>query len=314
MAQRNDGLFFYLGVLILLVFPWLGLTYHLWGWVVDVSLLLSVFGVGYRLGWIAAAVLLASGYAVAAGVFGFSGVETLSFTPVAGVFGLWIRRWLPGNVAFFWSVAVAAALTVFPFLRGFPDMMNESLIRENVDFMMQMYQTTGLFATLQQQGMTEIMIRQRITDTLALYLQLTPALTAIAGMMTYGMAYYILRRFYGGWNRAVPFVLWRFPKKTLWGVNAAIILFLIGEQFSQPVLKLFGLNVMLVYAAVTLVLGMAVFTFFLKATQLPVLVKWGIIGFNIVLAPFSVMSIMLLGLLDLGLNFRRLPDQTSDKP
>ncbi|MDR3270921.1 MAG: YybS family protein [Peptococcaceae bacterium] len=313
MARTKDGVLFYLGLLTLLVFPWLGAVLPLLGWVTDVCLLIAVFGLSNRLGWFKPALCLAVGYIVAVGTQGIAGMALVHYTPLAGIFGAWSRRWPSRGTAFFWALAAAALLAVAPFLLSFGVMLQEALAQENIDAMLRMYQANGFFEPFQQQGMSDRMIREVFVDSMTFYLHLTPAFVAILGMLEYGLAHAIfqriLRRMSGTRNMIIPFSLWRFPRWTIWGANLGILLFLGGDVLATPAVKLTGMNLMLIYAGLAFVLGMAVVAFFLRAFRVSGLVKWGIIAFNVIFAPFSVITLTLLGLLDLGLNFRRLPDQ-----
>ncbi len=66
---------------------------------------------------------------------------------------------------------------------------------------------------------------------------------------------------------------------------------------------------MVVYGALTLVLGVSVFVFLLQSPKIPRLLKFALIIASFVYLFFSVVSLVMFGLFDLVFNFRRLPEE-----
>jgi hypothetical protein len=306
---------FYLGIGILVALPLISTAFGLWGWPVNLLLLLIVFGSGYTSGLQNTAVMLGLGYSAAFLFFGFSVYTQMSFVPFAGLMGVWLsRQSMSTGAKLFWGIATTALLALLPAFGSYTG-VDERIVKENVDYILQYYNANGMLAALQQQGMTEAYIREKAAQSLRLYFQITPGLIAMAGLLIYAAAYYIMARLpWAGNNLPLPFSHWYLPRFSLWGANLAIIMYLVGDQVSQNGIRMAGLNLMVIYAGLALIQGMAVLTYFIKSPRIPGILKWGIVLSSLIFTPFSLISIVLLGLFDMGLNFRRLINNGEVKP
>ncbi len=81
-----------------------------------------------------------------------------------------------------------------------------------------------------------------------------------------------------------------------------------GDEFALAFLKGLGTNLLVVYAGVALVLGLAVYVHFLRSPRIPLLLKWAMLFVNLFYFLFSIVAIVVFGLFDLVFNFRKLPD------
>lgn len=306
MLLKDEEALNYLAGAILLSFPWLGMVLGTWGFVWEVLMLIAVFLVGRRRGLRRATLSLLIGYVAPLIVFGATAFNLMSLVPLAGLLGVlgWHKHW-PVRVTFFWSAALATVLGTIPTLlfmtQGFSALTTSDLINTTV----QQYQASGLLATMQQQGITEVQFR----DLLQQGTLILPSFAALAALVEFGFIFYFVRIWFNENEGRIPFARWRLPWYAVWGAVLGIAFYLLGDQFSWTVLRVLGINLMVVYGALTLVLGVSVFVYLLQSPRIPRLLKFALIISSFIYFFFSVVSLIMFGLFDLVFNFRRLPEE-----
>lgn len=295
---------------ILLTFPWVGIYLGTWGFFWEALMLFAVFLAGRRKGLLRAASILISGYLAALIVFGGAAFNQMGFIPLVGLLGVygWNKRW-PVNVTFFWGAALAAVLGSLPTLpyviQGFDVKTIEDLINSTVH----QYQSMGFLVVMQQQGISEVQIRALIEQGIQLYLLVVPSIAALIAIIEFGFVYYIMRRWLEGNGGWIPFTRWRLPWYAVWGAILGIACYLLGDEFAWPFFRGLGINLMVVYGVLTLVLGTAVYLYMLKSPRIPRFLKWTLVISSFIYFFFTVISIIMFGLFDLVFNFRRLPEE-----
>ena len=306
MLLKDEDALNYLAGAILLSFPWLGMVLGTWGFVWEVLMLIAVFLVGRRRGLRRATLSLLIGYVAPLIVFGATAFNLMSLVPLAGLLGVlgWHKHW-PVRVTFFWSAALATVLGTIPTLlfmaQGFSALTTSDLINTTV----QQYQASGLLATMQQQGITEVQFR----DLLQQGTLILPSFAALAALVEFGFVFYFVRIWFNENEGRIPFARWRLPWYAVWGAVLGIAFYLLGDQFSWTVLRVLGINLMVVYGALTLVLGVSVFVYLLQSPRIPRLLKFALVISSFIYFFFSVVSLIMFGLFDLVFNFRRLPEE-----
>ena len=310
MLLKDEVALNYLARAILLTFPWLGIILGTWGFVWGALLLLAVFLVGRRRGLPIATSSLVIGYVAPLLVFGATAFNVMSLVPLVGLLGVlgWHRHW-PVRVTFFWSAALAAVLGTLPTLsfmvQGFSALTASDMINTTV----QQYQASGLLAALQQQGITEVQVRDLLQQGIHIYALILPSFAALLALVEFGFVFYFARVWFNEDEERIPFTRWRLPWYAVWGAVLGIAFYLLGDQFSWTVLRVVGINLMVVYGALTLVLGASVFVYLLQSTRIPRFLKFALIITSFIYLFFSVMSLIMFGLFDLVFNFRRLPEE-----
>lgn len=296
---------------ILLTFPWLGIVLGTWGFLWEALMLLAVFVIGLRKGLLRALVFLLIGYGAAMIVLGTTALNQMGFVPLAalmGVFG-WQKRW-PVRVTFFWGATLAAALGAIPTISYVVQGFDAKTIGDLINATVLQYQASGLLVLMQQQGITEPQIRDLLQQGINLYVLVIPSIAALIAIVEFGFVYYIMRRWLkdaGGW---IPFTRWRLPWYSVWGAVLGIAFYLLGDQFTWPVFRGLGINLMVIYGAMTLVLGTAVYLYLLKSPKIPKFLKWMLIISSFIYFYFTVVSMVVFGLFDLVINFRHLPEES----
>ena len=310
MFLSDETVVNYLAGAILLTFPWLGGAWGTWGFIWEVLLLLAVFLVGRRRGMSLAAVLLLIGYVVPI-VLGAAAFNQISLVPLAGLMGVlgWHRHW-PVRRTFFWSAMFAAVLGALPTLSFMAQGFDAKTVSDMINMIVQQYQAAGLLVLMQQQGFSEVQIRDLLQQVIRFYALITPGLAAMAAFVEFGLVFYVVRRWFKDDEGRIPFTRWSLPWYAVWGAVLGIAFYLLGDQFSWMVLRGVGINLMFVYGALTLVLGTSLYLYLLQSPKIPRFLKLAIIIASILYFFFSVVSIMMFGLFDLVFNFRRLPEES----
>ncbi len=300
----------FLAILALVVGPWVGVSRGAWGWMLDVLLLLAVFWIGRNgrekeFRW--AALFLVLGYGIALALNGFSSLEHFGFVPWAGLVTLWaMKSRFPQRDTIFWSLVAAGLAGVIPALSLLHQGIQQESIQSLIQTMVDQYRQAGLIENLQQQGLSEVDVRSLLETALRYIILLTPGMAAISGIVEWAAVYYFFARWYPTLGREYrPFTLWALPWYAVWGMNLAVASYLLGDQFQWLFLRSFGINLMLVYGVVALVLGSAIFAFFLKSPWMSRLLKFILIFSSLIYFQVTVIGLTLLGLFDLVLNFRR---------
>lgn len=313
--QRTSN---FLAILALVLGPWVGVSREAWGWMLDVLLLLSVLWTGRNgrdNGFRYAAVFLILGYGIAFALNGISSIKSFGFVPWAGLVTVWaLKANFPQRATVFWSLIAAGLAGTFPawslLYQGIPQESIQSLIQAVLD----QYRQSGMTEAFQQQGMSEVEIRLLLDQVVNTIVLLTPGLAAISGIVVWGAVYYFFARWFPEPGREYrSFTQWSLPWYAVWGMILAVASYLIGDQYQWLTLRSFGINLMLAYGVVSLILGSAIFSFYLKSPWMSRLLKVILIISSLIYIQVTVVGLILLGLFDLVLNFRRLPVLKKDE-
>lgn len=297
--------------MILVIFPWLGVVLGTWGFFWEVLMLLAVFLVGRRSGLPKVSVFLVIGYVFPLVVIGAPALNQMSFVPLAGLLGVlgWRKHW-PVRRSFFWGALAAGVLGAIPTLSFLVQGFDVKTVSEITNLIVQQYRASGLLTTMQQQGITEVQVRNLLQQLIYFYALIIPSLAVIVAFIEYGLVFYIARRWFKDGEGRIPFSRWSLPWYAVWGALLGIAFYLLGDQFSWFVLRGLGINLMVVYGAITLVLGTSVYLYLLQSPKIPRLLKYALIIVSFLYLLFSVVSLMMFGLFDLVFNFRRLPEES----
>ena len=311
MFLSDETVVNYLAGAILLTFPWLGVAWGTWGFIWEAVLLLAVFLVGRRRGLPIAASLLLIGYVIPLTVLGVAGFNQMSLVPLAGLMGVlgWHKQW-PVRMTFFRSAMFAAVLGALPTLSFMAQGFDAKTVSDMINMIVQQYQALGLLAVMQQQGITEVEARDLLQRGIHFYALIIPSFAAISAFVEFGLVFYIFRRWFKDDEGRIPFTRWSLPWYAVWGAVLGIAFYLLGDQFSWTILRGLGINLMVVYGALTLVLGTSVYLYLLQSPKIPRFLKFALIIASFIYFFFSVVSIMMFGLFDLVFNFRRLPEES----
>ncbi|KUK83387.1 MAG: Uncharacterized protein XD97_0193 [Pelotomaculum thermopropionicum] len=131
--------------------------------------------------------------------------------------------------------------------------------------------------------------------------------SAFEAVLTYLLARVLLRRLkYPALTPGVPFSGISFPWYIIWGLIAGLSLTLAGDQFSAPLIAKTGKNILFILFYVYLFSGLSVVVYFYQKSKLAGLLKVLLVMLAIVYIPFSMVIVLLLGVADPLVGFRRL--------
>ncbi|HWQ89737.1 MAG TPA: DUF2232 domain-containing protein [Desulfitobacteriaceae bacterium] len=302
----------YFSMALIVCLPWFCTSWVMWSWIWEMVILMAVLWIGWRTGLKWTAIYLLTGYGLAAISFHGPGLQQMGYVPWAGLITVYgLKKDWPLRFTFFWSIVAAGLLGAIPIvIFPQPDLQSQDFLNS----LMTQYESKGLLPALQEQGITEPELRTMLEQVLQVYARIIPALAAVSAIAEFSLICYFFLR----WSdplrkKRVPFSFWRLPWYAVWGVIAALICYLLGDELSWLWLSSLGLNLLVVYAAVTSVVGISVYVFFLRSPHVPRLVKWMLILGNVLYFYYSWVSIILFGLFDLVFNFRRLPEGARGK-
>lgn len=98
-----------------------------------------------------------------------------------------------------------------------------------------------------------------------------------------------------------------YPWYSIWGLIAGLGFILAGDQFSLRILVITGLNILFVLFYAFLLLGTSVALFFWKAIKMPFIFRFLIVLLAFFYLPIAATVLLLLGITDPLINYRRLP-------
>lgn len=304
-----------LAIFALLAGPWFGVSRGSGGWLLEVAMLIAALWVGRSMGLRVLSLCLFLGYVAAlfAGG-GLSSLVNIGFLPWVslqtqwGIEHVWSRR---SN--FFWSLVLSGVLGVLPIVPTLQQGMGPELMQGLIGSMMDQYRQSGILTSFTQQGLSEADIEKLLQQFFQYLFLFVPGLTALGAMIEYGTVYYFFARWFSPKDQLLPsFSFFRLPRLAIWGINLGIASYLIGDQWNFIGLRVFGMNLMLIYACLALVLGSSIFLYYLLSPRLSGFLKGTLIFASFIYFQVTIVSLILLGLLDLVLNFRHLPEDISN--
>ncbi|HQD54782.1 MAG TPA: DUF2232 domain-containing protein [Peptococcaceae bacterium] len=238
--------------------------------------------------------------------------------PLGGVswaYGLAFRKDYRPRTALLLGVGVtmAAFLGLILFLvlqRGITlDYISQQL-QANVEPMIEKYRSEGLF-NKNYPGFTEETFRQQLQIAVQTIIRLFPALSLIWGTIVAAANYFFARSALQSLEMQVPVVSplsqWQLPWWVIWGFIFGYAAYLWGDYYEVAWALVVGQNIMLLYALVFFVLGCAVASFFLKKYISSSNMRWVVVLLCLLFTGILlVVLLVLLGLLDLLFNYRKL--------
>ncbi|SHN69467.1 DUF2232 domain-containing protein [Desulfitobacterium chlororespirans] len=301
-----------LAVLVLVIGPWLGVSMQVWGWMLDILLLIALLWVGRSVGRQRlryGLVFLISGYGLALLFNGVSSLHYFSFVPWAALVTLWgMGANVPQRALVFWSLVAAGILGVLPTLAMLMQGIPQESIQSFVQNMMEQYRQAGMLESLKTQGISELELQSLFEQIVNTLIMLTPGLVAITALAKWGAVYYTFLRWMPIPGREYrPFTEWRLPWYAIWGMNFAIVSYLLGDQFQWLAMKSIGINLMLVYGVVAFVLGSALFVTLLRKPWLSGFFRFVLLFSSFLYIQVTAIVLIIMGLLDLVLDFRHMP-------
>jgi len=305
----------YVSRFVLILLPVVSSLSNSWSWAAEILLFFAVFFHGRDSSLRLTSVLLGAGY-VAALIVSIIGVDNfwlLGFSPWAGVLLLALeRRGMTTGQSMFWSLIAVVFLSSLPVIPMLREALRPENIQEAIARYAQAAEQQGWFAVLEKQNLTEEDFKSYLGVAIPVYYKLTPAMAGIFGMAEMGLAYLVYRQSIKARLKLPSFAVWQLPWYTIWIAIAGIAIYLSGNHFKVYVLETVGMNLILVMAAISLLLGCCCLVFLLTHSRMPRWFFWLIIFGVIFLNYYIVMGLVFIGLFDLAFNIRKIPEKTEE--
>jgi len=297
--------------LLLILLPFLASAFQYWSWFAEILLLLAVFYFSRSNGLRFTVTFLAIGYLASLIKLGTAGIWQIGYTPWAGVLLVALKKkGLDTAASVFWSLMLAAFLNALPLIPNLGQMLSAEHINATVSSALEFYRQQGSLSMLEQQGFSAQDIEKYFRIILPVYFKLLPGASGVMAMLCLGLAYFIFRMSLRKVEGFKPFSHWRFPWYTIWVAIVGIGAYLLGDYAKNDILTIFGMNVMLIIAVICLVLGFACLVYWAKHPKTPRFLVVAIVIFALFFSQFLMAGLVFVGLFDLVLNFRHIPEKT----
>jgi hypothetical protein len=303
----------YASRLILILVPFFSSLFHTWSWIVELLLLFAVLihsrGSGLRL----TAALLGMGYLASMILAGGSGISQIGFTPWAGVLFLGLQlRGLSVAQSMFWGLMTAVLLSSLPVVPMVGEALQPDNLQRKITSAFQYYEQQGTLSALEKQGMPRAEFEKYLGIALPVYYKLMPALAGILGMLELGVAFLLYRISLRKTRKSKPVSLWRLPWYAVWVVILGLASYLGGGFLGIGFLEIAGLNIMVIMAPISLILGFSCLAYLLKHPKVPRFFFWIIVFAGVFFPYFVLVGLVMVGLFDLVLNLRKIPENIEE--
>jgi hypothetical protein len=244
---------------------------------------------------------------------GFTG--TVAVLAVGLVYGIALLRQKPPGRTIFWAAVVMAAglLWRLPDLAKVWGLWQQGLAG-GIEATMDLYHQFGLVETMARQGVGPEQLRDSMTKMAEHLGRLFPSLVVWEVVAAVVIAYLLSRWLVSRW-RPVPalgaFSTWQLPWPFAWGVITGLAALLWGDWQGTALAVTVGENILASYLPLLLVTGLEVVCYLWRHLPLPVLVKGLVLVSLFFYLPVGGLMLVLLGLFDPLLNFRRLAPESN---
>lgn len=315
MAVRQLPLYIFSGLLVLLLLSYASGQIPLAGLLASALMPLPIILTINRAGWGGGLLVVAAAIATILYLEQFTGskgeVIPLLHMAVLGIcLAVLASRSLPpelvvGGAALLGMVFQAGLLLILSYQQGLPPSAYlEQSVATVWSAMAQIIDKEQVLEKeLNQAGLT-------LAEMLSLIAQLTPALLFINNIVV-ALGNYLLSRSLGtGRHWAVPKV-----PLTCWEAPGWLVFVLIGTGFAllvpSQIVRMVALNLLLISLLLYFFQGVAIIAFSFQRFQVPRFLRWSIYGLLILIKP-ALLLVILMGLVDLWLDFRRLHQPPSE--
>lgn len=208
------------------------------------------------------------------------------------------------------AFAALAMLFINLALMGFSPESIAAYLDEYQKEMLTMYETTGMTAILAQQGMSQAQISEFLIQMINIAIRIMPAMMIIShgamAIVTYFITTYILKRLKIRIPRAHGFQNWILPGSFVWALIAVWALWLAGDYISISWMNILILNLLLVFAALLFLNGLAFSMHIVKFKEMSMWMKLFTAFFVMLFFTGFIVGLILTGLADLLFDFRKL--------
>lgn len=296
-----------LALVLALGLPVLAADLNVWGFFVDICAVVPFVWIGVRRGKAAAiglALLAVVGvYLVSRNlVLTLGNGMVLLGVSLSFVLGL-ERGWKPGKMLFWGS------LMWIPFVVLSIGSVGQDWLTQLQNAYLEMFQQSDMQQMLiSSQGLGASQTQDWLQKVSWIAAAIYPAILYLYGLVTMVVNFLlvkaVMKRGMGLGLEIGPFMRWTLPWYAVWGAIAGLAAYLAGDNWNLTWLIVVGINLGLVYAVICLVLGLSVAIHLFVSPRIPFLLK---IIF-VILVLINPLILSLLGLFDMVMNFRKIPE------
>ena len=176
--------------------------------------------------------------------------------------------------------------------------------------MIEFYRQTGMLDNILAQGTTEAQFRAEIASMASITMKLYPAFMAMVGTMIAFFHYWITIAILKKLKIKVPkmphFSQWVLPYNAVWGLIVAWVLWLGSDYLQLPWLSIIGQNILVIYAVLLGVFGLAVVFHWINFAKQSTAMKVLFVVMMVFFFSGVAMISLAVGLADLLFDFRKL--------
>ncbi len=301
----------YASRIVLLLVPFFSSLFLSWSWIIEILLIFALFIHVWRSGLLLSVSFLAIGYLASIIPLGFEqSLTQIGYTPWAGVLLLVLRdKGLTISQSVFWSLILAALLSALPTVPTTVQALQPDILEERIEESIRLYEQSGTIQAFEKQGLSRSEFEGYLRSAVPLYYRLLPALAGILGMLEIGLGYLVFRFSQRKYQKGTPFALWRLPWYAVWLAIVGVSMYLGGDYLSYEILTVAGMNIMVIISAIAVILGISCAAYLFKHPKIPCLLYWVAFIFAVFFTYYVVLVLLIIGLFDLVLNFRRIPEK-----
>lgn len=224
------------------------------------------------------------------------------------------RKWQPLK-----TLVVGAGIALFSLflvvlllvnLLGFEALDLIKQLESSIEPTLELYKQLGLFEQSGSTGISEEIVRQMLKDLTQMLVMLVPAFLVLWALATaflnYFLAQIVLVRLGIKVVAWAPFREWRLPWWFVWGFIVGFALYLVGDYWALEKLIQIGMNIILIYAPILFILGLAVFIFHLGKYFSTKVSRVFLVIVLLFFFRLIFLALMVVGLLDLLFDYRHL--------
>ena len=186
----------------------------------------------------------------------------------------------------------------------------KEMLLNTLDETIIIYEDQGLLDQLSEQGVSKEEFRETMLNSLKLLFTILPAILIVMSVFSAAINFIvtrtILRRFKHEVSKLPPFKEWSLPWYTIWGIILGWTFYLLGDYLNLDIGIFISKNILIVFAFLVLIQGLAVMAFLLAKLKLNNFSKVALIFLLILLLRHVVVIAIVTGLFDLLLDYRKM--------
>lgn len=308
MNINNNDPLRYAARMILLVIPLAASLTNIWSWMIELLLILAIFIHNRDSGLRRTIIFLAIGYLASLVPLGYSGIMQIGFSPWAAVLLVGLKgKGFSTKHSMFWSLMLAVLLSAIPVIPAVLVALQPENLQKEITSTLLFYEQQGVIGYLQKAGLDAAQFENNLRVTIPLSYQLMPAFSGLIGMIEVGFSYFLFRRSRRE-KKLRSFSLWQLPWYAIWVAIAGLAGYLGGDYLGNNVLKISGMNIMIIMSSISLIMGLSCLAYFFKK-QKASRWMWVLVIIASILSIVILFGFIIFGLLDLVFNFRHIPEE-----